>query len=209
MELVGVRNGPVRATRKVRLGIDLGTFFPELPSGIIATHHYRSAFITPSRVSIPWLVLKLAREFTFENLTDFRSIARGMRYWDAAHPEGLEFAETGERIFSSSDHEWWVASGDAGTFLQAFQIPTEWKEWGVVRGTVFLDGPTKETDEPKATGPHAAGYSLKNATDIRKGGEYLLHMATVVLPERYQLGDEAGPLAMLHQPLETHVRTLR
>lgn len=40
---LGVRNGPVRAARRVRQALELGRFFPELPSGIVMTpRHARS-----------------------------------------------------------------------------------------------------------------------------------------------------------------------
>ncbi len=212
MELIGVRNGPVRATRKVKLWVDLGTFFPELPGGTVYTHHYRSSFISPSKVSIPWLVLNMAEDFSFENMTDFREIAEGMRYWDEAHPEGLAFDQRDEIIRDDHDHEWWVASGDKGTFLQSFRIPEKWKDWGISRATLFVDGKGEEDEEDptisRMTGPYGAGYRVHRMTDIREPGEYQLEMATVVLPKLYEPGDERQALDVWEKPLEINVRPL-
>ena len=57
----GVKNGPVRAIRQVRLSIDLGKMFPDLPNGTTHTYHYREGFDSPAHMSVPWLVLKTLR----------------------------------------------------------------------------------------------------------------------------------------------------
>ena len=43
----GVRTGPVRAVRRVHLSVDLGRYFPELPSGTVYTYHYLTSYTTP------------------------------------------------------------------------------------------------------------------------------------------------------------------
>ena len=130
MELSGVKNGPVRATRQVDLSVDLGALFPELPSGRVETHHFRSSFVTPAKVSIPWVVLNLASDFSFVTLTDFREVADGTKYFDANHPDGLAFEGEPELVLTSDDHDWWVTTGSGGSFLQAFITPDAWQEWG-------------------------------------------------------------------------------
>src|SRR5262249_1956807 len=116
----GVRNGPVRAVRRVRLSVDLG-HFPELPTGPVCTHHHLTPYATASRMRIPWMVLKALRDFTFEEVMDFRPEAMPMRYWDSANPSGVAWAQReGRPLVTDSDHDWWVHSGDSGTMLHAF-----------------------------------------------------------------------------------------
>jgi hypothetical protein len=208
MVLTGVKNGPVRATRHVELSVDLGGMLPEIPSGRVDTYHYRSSVVTPSKVSIPWVVLRLASEFSFVSLSDFRDVAAGMRYYDAQHPEGLEFDGRSDPVPNGVDHDWWVASGDAGTIMQIFLIPEKWREWGVVRGAVFLDEPPGDPERPSTTGTHAAGFTLEHVEDIPEAGDVELTMLTAVLPGPYEPGDEKLPLAMLERPLEIEVRTV-
>ena len=205
-EVEGVRNGAVRAIRRVRLSIDLGALLPELPSGTVHTSHYRAAFDSPTRFSVPWMALKSLRDFRFENTVDFRAEAAPDRYWDTANPAGLDFGRgEPQDVVADVDHEWWVASGAGGAFLQALVIPKEWRDWGVARGTVFHAGSGENGSEPA----QAAGFSLLNMTNLRQPGAYWLRQATVVLPDARQPGDERAALAMLHHPLLTSVRHLR
>ncbi len=208
--LEGVRNGPVRATRRVRLSIDLGSYFPTLPSGTVSTYHYLDSYTTPSRVGIPRLVLKALREFCFENVVDFAPDAMPMRYWDGANPEGVAWSDPHvARLATDADHDWWVHSGDGGTMLHAFVIPPAWREWGIVRGTVFRSGPERAAG-PRCAGDAvlAAGYSLLNMTKLRAGGDQQFLLTDVVLARPYAPGDEAEPMAMLRAPLKTAVRRL-
>ncbi len=209
MELSGVKNGPVRATRQVDLSVDLGALFPELPTGRVETHHFRSSFVTPTKVSIPWMVLNLASDFSFVTLTDFRDVADGTRYFDANHPNGLDYEGEPELILTGEDHDWWVTAGSGGSFLQAFLTPEEWQEWGVVRGTVFVDEEPGTPERPRTDGKHAAGFSLVDVEDIPESGDYTLQMFTAVLPKPYEPGDETAPMAMVQAPLETTVRALQ
>ena len=211
VKIDGVKNGHVRAIRRVRQSLDLGRYLPSIPNGTTYTYFYFSSFITPSKFKIPWLVLKLLREFRFTGVSDFRQNAIGMKYWDAPNSQGLIFTGSHEtNVNTKEDHDWYVVSGKAGTHLQAFIIPEEWKQWGIVRGTVFLDddlalqgdGPE---DEP---GTHAAGYSLLNMANIREPGEYDMTMAVIVLSHPYSPGDEKEPLAMLKQPLVPNVQRI-
>jgi hypothetical protein len=195
----GVRSGPVRAVRRVRLSVDLGRFFPELPSGTVYTYHYLTSYMTPSRMGIPWVVLKALRSFTFEEVVDFRPDAMPMRYWDGANREGVPWAPGEDRqLRLDVDHDWWVHSGESGTMLHAFVVPPEWREWGIARGTVFRD------DDHGL----AAGYSLLNMTRLRRAGSHELLTADVVLPGPYAPGDEEQAMAMLRAPLRTAVRPL-
>jgi len=209
MELSGVKNGPVRATRQVDLSVDLGALFPELPSGRVETHHFRSSFLTPAKVSIPWVVLNLASDFSFVTLTDFREVADGTKYFDANHPSGLDFEGEPEMVLQGADHDWWVTAGKGGNFLQAFITPEEWQDWGVVRGTVFVDQDPGAPERPTTAGKHAAGFTLVDVEDIPEAGDYTLHMFTAVLEKPYQPGDESRPMAMVHRPLQTTVRALQ
>ena len=194
----GVREGPVRAVRRVRLSVDLGRYFPELPSGTVYTHHYLTSYTTPTQMSIPWLALKTLRDFTFEEVSDFRADAMPMRYWDGANPEGVDWTARHDRPLASDlDHDWWVHSGDGGTMLHAFIVPAEWREWGIVRGTVF-----------RGEGDLAAGYSLLNMTHLRRAGSHRLSMTDIVLLGGYAPGDEERVMEMLRSPLHTDVRPL-
>jgi len=208
MKLTGVKNGPVRATRQVDLSVDLGALFPELPTGRVETHHYRSSFLTPAKVSIPWIVLNLASEFSFVTLTDFRDVAEGTKYFDPNYPDGLEYGGTPELVLTGNDHDWWVTSGHDGTFLQAFLVPEQWQKWGVVRGTVFVDEDPGAPERPKTAGRYAAGFTMVDVEDIPEAGDYTLQMFTAILTKRYEAGDETAPMSMVHHPLQTTVRTL-
>jgi len=206
----GVKNGPVRAIRRVRQAIDLSQYFPSIPNGTTYTYFYFSSLITPSTFRVPWLVLKLLRDLHFVGASDFRKNALGMEYWDEANSKGLYFTGTGDaHVMTTKDHDWYVVSGQAGTHLQAFMIPDQWRQWGIVRGTVFQDhNQAADQDGPEdELGSHAAGYSLLNMNNLRKSGAYAMNLAIIFLPRRYQPGDEVQPLAMLKQPLviRTHI----
>ena len=209
VEIEGVRTGPVRSVRRVKLSVDLGPLFPELPSGISYTYHYLSSYTTPTRVKFPWIMLQTLRDFRFEDVLDFRPDAMPMRYFDASHPKGIALAAGGEplEVRTTDDHDWWVHSASAGTMLQALVIPQIWRDWGVVRGTVIRTGTSAEEDDGSGRA-YEAGYTLLNMTSLREAGAYDLLMASVVLPQGYSAGDEAGPMAMLRTPLQTEVRRI-
>ena len=203
----GIKDGPVRVVRRIRLSVDLGEHFPDLPSGTVTTYHYLSSFTTPTQFGVPWMALKMLRDFRFENVLDFRPEVLGSEYWDGSHPDGLRFTGGHRSVLASRDHDWWVASGPLGTWLSAFLIPEQWKTWGIARGTVFRDdGAAREAG---GRGVYAAGFSLLNMTNLRRSGSYGLLQATVVLSRPYQPGDEAAPMAMLQQPLLARVRAAR
>ncbi|MBU6281036.1 hypothetical protein KGQ64_02260 [bacterium] len=234
VEIDGVREGPVRAVRRARLSVDMGPMFPDLPSGIAYTYHYPTAYLTPSKVSFPWLMVKTLRDFRFETVMDLAPVdGSPARYFDAANPGGVSLAGDGPVVRSSDDHDWWVYSSGAGTMLHAFEIPDLWKQWGIVRGAVVRptdDDPgvareakdagsersgtaVAEAATPPAEeapdGGRSVGYSLLHMTKLREAGTFDLMMASVVLPGPYRAGDEAGALAMLHAPLATEVRRVR
>lgn len=221
VEIEGVRSGPVRAVRRVKLSVDLGPLFPELPSGTSYTYHYWSSYSTPTRVKFPWLMLQTLRDFDFENVLDFQPDVMPLRYHDAAYPDGIAL-EPGRplELRTTEDREWWAHSGDAGAMLHALVIPEAWRSWGVVRGTVVraLAGDAHvagasgvDSDGASAVGgaAYAAGYTLLNMTSLREAGAYDLLMASVVVPGGFQPGDEVEPMAMLRAPLVTEVRRVR
>jgi hypothetical protein len=200
VELDGVRVGPVRAVRRARLKIDLGSLIPDLPGGIAYTYHYRDAYLTPSRVRFSSFLLRALRGFRFENLLEFLPTALPLRFHDATRPDGVEVAAAGPPVAQSpGDHEWWVHSGKAGTMLHAFVIPDRWREWGVSRGTIVQPA-------PDAGGGVAVGYTLENMTRLREAGSWNLDQVSVVLPRPFRPGDEEEPLALVRAPLVTEVR---
>lgn len=194
----GVKNGPVRAVRRARVSLNLGRYFPDVPSGTAYTYYYFSSFTTPSTFSAPWLILKALHKFEFTVVSQFRDSAREMTYRDAAHPQDLAFSspKNGAETVTDTDHDWYVVGGKHGTYLQAFIIPEQWTEWGIVRGAVIRSEPP------------AAGYSLLNMTQLRKPGHYHMNMVFVILARPYQTGDEGPPLAMLRRPLHSVAKTL-
>jgi hypothetical protein len=209
VEIDGVRTGPVRSIRRVKLSVDLGPLFPELPSGISYTYHYLTSYTTPTRVKFPWIMLQALRGFRFEDVLDFRPDALPMRYFDASHPRGIVLGGADPReIETTDDHDWWVHSGRAGTMLHALVIPQIWRDWGVVRGTVVRSG-TGATEDDGSGRAYEAGYTLLNMTSLREAGAYDMLLASVVLPHGYVAGDEAGPMAMLRAPLVASVRRIR
>lgn len=195
----GVKNGPVRAIRRVRQSLNLGQYFPDMPGGTAYTYYYFSSFMTPSIFSAPWLVLKALRDFEFVGVSEFRSSASEMTYRDAVNPQELTFSaqKNGAEAITGKDHDWYVVGGKDGTHLQAFMIPEQWKEWGILRGTVF---------RPE---PPAAGYSLLNMTNLREPGNYKMNMIFVILTRPYHTGDEVQSLAMLNDPLTATVDRIK
>ena len=232
VQLEGVRSGPVRAVRRARLSVDLGSLFPELPSGIAYTYHYLTSYETPTHVSFPWIMLESLRDFRFEETLEFRPTGAPLRYYDADHPGGVSLVDGAGEIRTTRDHDWWVHSNDAGAMLHSFVIPERWREWGVVRGGIVRSrGPVAVSDvgtdgdgagegaRSTAPGPsvsrdasgrgEAAGYTLLNMTKLQEAGTYDLEMASIVLPRSYRAGDEKRPLEMLRAPLATTVRRVR
>jgi hypothetical protein len=197
----GMRNGPVRSIRRVRQALDLGRLFPEIPNGRVYTYYYATSFRTPSRFSIPWLVLKTLRDVRFESLGALGTDTDGVRYWDAENPEGIPFTGGVRPTGTDGDHDWWVLSGERGTALQALVIPEEWREWGIARGIVFADGEDAGADV-------GAGYSLMRMANLRRAGSYDLDSVLVVLPAPYRPGDEREALASVRDPLHVEVRCL-
>ncbi|HEY8518351.1 MAG TPA: hypothetical protein VIS07_22790 [Candidatus Binatia bacterium] len=227
VEIEGVRAGPVRVVRRVRLSVELGPLFPELPNGVATTYHYRTSYLTASSIRIPWIMLQALRDFRFENVLDFQPETLPMRYFDPWYPDGIEIAPHNRLIVATTeDRPWWVHSSSAGTVLHSLGIPRVWREWGIVRGTVVRSGVRGDEADAKAEdedqrvadadadassseGAFAAGFTLRNMTSLREGGAYDISMASVVLPGPYQPGDEAPAIAMLDEPLAVEVRRLR
>jgi hypothetical protein len=201
----GVKNGPVRAIRRVRQSLDLGRLFPDIPNGQVYTYYYASSFQTPSRFSVPWLALKTLRDFRFESVGELGTHAEGMRYWDAANRDGVPFDGSERPAATDADHDWWVVSGARGTCLHALLIPEEWRAWGIKRGIVFMD----RADAAAGGGTErGAGYSLLRMTNLRRAGAYTLGSAFVIMSRPYRPGDEAEALDGFRDPLETEVRML-
>jgi hypothetical protein len=199
VQIEGVRTGAVRSVRRVKMSVDLGPLFPELPSGISYTYHYLTSYSTPTRVKFPWLMLQTLRDFRFESVLDFQPDVMPLRYHDSDHRDGIALSpDKPFEVRTTDDHDWWVHSGRAGTMLHALVIPQQWRDWGVVRGTVVRAG---AGDDRAAGEQAAAGYTLLNMTSLREAGAYDLLMASVVLPGGYAAGDEVGPMAMLNEPL--------
>src|SRR5262249_34381543 len=178
---------------------------PEIPSGRVYTYYYFSSFTTPSTFSVPWLVLKTLRDFRFQEVAALGGQASGMRYWDAANPDGVPFAGDSHPVAADSDHDWWVMSGAQGTCLHALVIPDQWRDWGIKRGIVFQDHGEAAPDGVRDPG---AGYSLLRMTNLRKPGAYQIDSALIVLSRPYQPGDEAAALAALRSPLQVAIRTI-
>ena len=199
----GLKNGPVRAIRRVRQSLDLGSLFPDLPNGKVNTFYYASFFTTPSTFSIPWVVLKALRDFHFDSIDEFGSPDPDTRYWDAHNPGGVSFSEGSRPAGVDGDHDWWVVSGRRGTFLHALVIPEQWRAWGIRRGIVFRDPAATQTTRAEGVG---AGYSLLHMTNLQRAGDYQLDSMFAVLPQPYRPGDEAEALAASRVPLETVVR---
>ena len=206
----GVKNGPVRSIRRVRQALNLGPLLPS-PGGTVHTYYYFSSFVTPSIFSIPWLVMKMARDFRFYGVSDFNHGVIGMTYWDSANPDGLTLTGNNtEHVNATSDHDWWALGGSFGSCVHIFLLPKELTDLGVVRGTVFRDddAATDPTDADPTVGVHSVGYSLLNVIEAGASGEFETTLSTVFLKDPYRPGDEAGALAMLKQPLESSITRL-
>ena len=200
----GVKNGPVRAIRQVRLSVDLGKMFPDLPQGTTQTYLYREVFDSPARMSVPWLVLKTLRAFRFEDVVVFDPAVQPLRYWDGANPHGVDLTD-GAELHTDVDHDWWAVRSRAGSILQTLQIPQRWQKWGIARGTVAGDR-RAPTDDGAS---YVAGYSLLNMTKLQKAGEYSFRQLMLVVPGGYRPGDERAAQAMSEQPLRATVTRLR
>jgi hypothetical protein len=203
-QIEGVKNGPVRAIRQVRLSIDLGKMFPDLPNGTTHTYHYREGFDSPARISVPWIVLKTLRAFRFEDVVVFDPAVEPLRYWDGANPEGVDLTD-GAALRTEVDHDWWAVRSRAGSILQTLQIPDRWKEWGIARGTVAGDRRAATDDSAS----YVAGYSLLNMTRLRQHGDYAFRQLMLVVPGGYHPGDEREAQAMSEQPLTATVTRIR
>ena len=200
VQLDGVRVGPVRAVRRVRLKIDLGKLIPDLPGGTAYTYHYRDVYVTPSRMRFSSLLLRSLRGFRFENLLEFLPTALPLRFYDGSRPDGVELTSDNLHVVQSpEDHEWWVHSSQAGTMVHALMIPDRWRDWGVARGTIVQ--PAGETP-----GGVSVGYTLENMTSLREAGSWELSQVSAVLPRPFRPGDEEEPLAVVRAPLVTEVR---
>ena len=200
----GIKNGPVRAIRQVKLSVDLGKMVPDLPNGITHTYHYADGFDSPAKMSIPWVVLKTLRAFRFEDVVVFDPAVAPLRYWDGANPHGVDLSD-GAALRTDVDHDWWAVRTRAGSILQTLQIPERWREWGIARGTVAGDRP-----EPNDGGDaYVAGYSLLNMTQLQVHGDYDFRQLMLVVPGGYQPGAERSAQAMANQPLRTTVVRIR
>ena len=73
---------------------------------------------------------------------------------------------------------------------------------------MFVDEDPGTPERPQTAGKHAAGFTLIDVEDIPEAGDYTLHMFTAVLEQPYKPGDETLPMAMMHQPLQTTVRSI-
>ncbi len=207
VQVDGIKNGWVRSVRRVQLSVDLGPLFPDLPTGTAYTLHYFSSFSTPTQMSVPWMALKALRDFRFENVIEFSLAAAPQRYWDAGNRGGVALTSDGvEAIETNRDHDWWVAGGASGSLLQVFILPQEWTAWGVTRGAVVQRpcGPAGSL-APKFA---AAGFTLRDMTQLQHSGSYQLLQSTIILPRRYQPGDEGQVLGMFHAPLQVRVNAL-
>jgi len=203
IDVDGVRVGPVRAVRRARLSIDLGSLFPDLPGGKAYTYHYRTMYLTPSRIGFSWAILKALRDFRFENLVDFAPATMPLTYYDAAHPEGVALDHLpSPEVKYDADCDWWAHTSATGTMLNTLVLPPRWREWGITRGTMLR---ASSGEIPS----YAAGYTLDHMTQLREAGTYDMLMASVVLPRGYQRGDENDALAFIRAPLEVDVRRAR
>jgi hypothetical protein len=195
--IAGVRNGPVRAIVRAQQSLELGRLLPDAPSGDVLTFYYASSFVTPSRFDVPSPLLPILEDFHFEGMAVLDDTT-ARRYVDAAHPQGVELA-TGVQVEGSRDADWYVIDGPGGSYLHSLGIPEQWRRWGIRRATLL---------QRTADGHPAAGYSLRDMTRLREGGEYDLKVSMVVLEQPYRPGDEAPALAMLRRPLTVHARQI-
>ena len=207
----GVRVGPVRAVRRARLSIDLGSVFPDFPSGTAYTYHYRTMYLTPSRIGFSWAILKALRDFRFENLLEFVPATMPLTYFDPEHATGIALDRLESReIRNTDDCDWWAHTSASGTMLHAFVIPPRWREWGVTRGTILRRSAEEPSGDATLPPPiYAAGYTLQHMTRLRAAGTWDLLMASIVLPGPFQPGDEEDPMALVRAPLLTETRRVR
>lgn len=200
----GIRNGPVRAIRRVRQSLDLGAALPAAPGGTVYTYFYASSFWTPTIFSIPAVALGALESFRFRELEDFGPDASGIEYWDGANTSGVRFTGHSRPERVDSDHEWWAISGPGGACVHAFFIPESWREWGIVRGTAFADASDAESGVQ-----HAAGFELLNMERLREAGDHRLLMVSLILSEPFAPGAEEALMQMVKQPLEVAVLVSR
>ena len=206
IDVEGVRVGPVRAVRRARLSIDLGSLFPDLPGGKAYTYHYRTMYLTPSRIGFSWAILKALREFRFENLVDFAPGTMPLKVYDPDHPDGIALDRLpSPEVKNDHDCEWWAHSSATGTMLNTLVIPPRWTEWGITRGTMLRMGRDSSTEAPS----FAAGYTLDHMTQLKEAGTWDMLIASVVLPRAYQRGDQDDALAFIRAPLEVEVRRVQ
>ena len=206
IDVDGVRVGPVRAVRRARLSIDLGSLFPDLPGGKAYTYHYRTMYLTPSRIGFSWAILKALRDFRFENLVDFAPETMPLTVYDSRHPDGIALDRLpAPEVKDDDDCEWWAHTSATGTMMHAFVIPPRWREWGITRGMMLRAGQNANG----ASSAYAAGYTLDNMTRLREAGTWDLLMASVVLSHPYRNGDEDDALAFIREPLRVDVRRMR
>jgi hypothetical protein len=208
VQVDGIKNGWVRSVRRAQLSVDLGPLFPDLPSGTAYTLHYFSSFSTPTQMSVPWMALKALRDFRFENVIEFSLAEAPQRYWDAANRDGTALtSDSAEEIETDRDHDWWVASGASGSLLQVFILPQEWTAWGITRGAVVQRPHVPAGSLAREFA--GAGFTLRDMIQLRHSGSYQLLQSTIILPRRYQPGDEDQVLAMFHAPLQVRVQALQ
>jgi len=206
IDVDGVRVGPVRAVRRARLSIDLGSLFPDLPSGKAYTYHSRTMYLTPSRIGFSWAILKALRDFRFENLVDFAPTTMPLTFYDGEHPDGIALDRLpSPEVKHDADCDWWAHTSATGTVLNTLVIPERWREWGITRGTMLRAGRNPGDDTPS----YAAGYTLDHMTQLREAGTYDMLMASVVLPRAYRRGDEEDALAFVRAPLQIEVRRVQ
>jgi hypothetical protein len=147
------------------------------------------------------------RDFRFENVLEFSSTAAPERYWDANNRGGTALtADSVEEIETNRDHDWWAVSGASGSLLQVFILPQEWTAWGVTRGAVVQRPHAAAGSLPRQFA--GAGFTLRDMTQLQHSGSYQLLQSTIILPHRYQPGDEEQVLAMFHAPLQVRVQAL-
>lgn len=210
VDVDGVRVGPVRAVRRARLSIDLGLLFPDLPGGKAYTYHYRTMYLTPSRIGFSWPILKALRDFRFENLMDFAPATMPLTYYDADHLDGVALDRLqGSEVRNAHDRDWWAHTNVTGTMLHTLAIPPRWREWGIARGTILRTTTASEEGADAPSPTYAAGYTLEHMTRLREAGTWDMLMASVVLPGPYRPGDEDAALSFLRAPLRIDVHRVR
>ena len=97
----------------------------------------------------------------------------------------------------------WAISGPGGACVHALFIPERWREWGIVRGTAFVDGLDARTGVE-----HAAGFELLHMEHLKEAGDHRLLMVSVILSEPFAPGAEAELLRMVERPLEVALQRI-